>query len=125
MDETMKTRSLFEISKGSFNDPSRSVNMRISDANYWAPFKDMVYIGDGDTDVPALSLVRSKAGLGIAVYNAAKPVEETNKRLRNMRLNRRADLITPADFSVGSELEKYLIARCTQIRQRYEAEKPV
>lgn len=125
MDETMKTRSLFEISKGSFCDPKKTVNTRVDPQHYWAPFKNMVYIGDGDTDVPALSLVRSKGGLGIAVYDPSKSEEDVYRRLKNMRLNRRADLITAADFSVDGELFSYLAARCTQIRQRYEAERAV
>ncbi len=122
MDETMKTRSLFEISKGSFNNPDRPVNARLQPEEYWAPFGNLVYVGDGDTDIPALSLIRSRGGVGIAVYNPAKPLPEVNRRLRGIRLHRRADLVTEADFSPASELSHYLLNRCTQIRQRYEAE---
>ena len=89
------------------------------------PFNNIIYIGDGPTDVPALSLVRDKGGLGVAVYNSAKESDEINKRLRQMRLDKRADLITPADFSLKGELYKYLETRCIQIKQRYEAEKSI
>jgi hypothetical protein len=123
MDETMKTRSLFEISKGVFDDPEVRVNTRVEEKKLWVPFKNMIYVGDGDTDVPALSLVRYKGGLGIAVFNPKKSKEDVQKRLHNMRLDKRADLITPADFSIGGELFEYIRARCVQIRQRYEAEK--
>ena len=123
MDETVKTRSLFEISKGSFNDQSKQVNTRVEEKNLWAPFKNVIYVGDGPTDVPALSLVRDKGGLGIAVYNSSKAPDEINRRLKQMRLDKRADLITPADFSYSGELFKYLKTRCIQIRQKYEAEK--
>jgi 2-hydroxy-3-keto-5-methylthiopentenyl-1-phosphate phosphatase len=125
MDETMKTRSLFEISKGSFEDRERSVNRRVADEDRWAPFENMVYIGDGDTDVPALSLVRSQGGLGVAVYDPAKSEEDVNKRLRQMRLDKRTDLITPADFREQSELFEFLRVRCVQIAQRYRAEQAV
>src|SRR5256885_2144090 len=57
MDETMKTRSLFEIAKGSFLHKDQSVNRKVPREQYWAPFKNIIYIGDGPTDVPALSLV--------------------------------------------------------------------
>ncbi len=123
MDETMKTRSLFEISKGSFNDPTRSVNSRVGSDDYWAPFTNLIYIGDGDTDVPALSLVRSHGGVAIAVYNPNKTIEEVNKRLKGIRAHRRADFITQADFSSRGQLFGYLFGRCIQIRQRYEAER--
>lgn len=125
MDETVKTRSLFEISKGSFNDPHKQVNSRIEEPHLWAPFKNFIYLGDGDTDVPALSLVRSKGGLGVAVYDPDKSREYVNNRLKRMRLDKRADLITPADFSVKSELFGYLKNRCIQIRQRYAAEQAI
>jgi hypothetical protein len=125
MDETMKTRSLFEISKGSFQDRDNSVNKRVTPENRWAPFENMIYIGDGDTDVPALSLVRSHGGLGVAVFNSAKNKEDVDKRLRQMRLDKRADLITAADFDEKGELFDFLRTRCIQIAQRYRAQQLV
>ncbi|MFA4993951.1 MAG: hypothetical protein WC521_01440 [Bdellovibrionales bacterium] len=123
MDETVKTRSLFEISKGSFRNKKIKVNTRIRNDKYWAPFSDMIYIGDGDTDVPSLSLVRSKGGMGVAVYNSQKSATEIQNRLHNMSLDKRADFITPADFSFDGALLKFIESRCIQIRQRCEAAK--
>lgn len=125
MDETMKTRSLFEISKGSFMDKEHSVNRRVSEEELWAPFQNIVYVGDGDTDVPALSLVRHNGGKGIAVYDPEKKKDDVNKRLRNMRLDKRTDLITPADYSPNGELFGYLSAICRIICHRYGAHQPV
>lgn len=125
MDETMKTRSLFEISKGSFQDRDNSVNRRVPVENRWAPFSNMIYIGDGDTDVPALSLVRSQGGLGVAVYDPSRSKADVDKKLRNMRLDKRADLITPADFREQGELFEFLRMRCVQIAHRYHAERSV
>lgn len=125
VDETMKTRSLFEISKGAFHDPNKQVNTRVPEANLWAPFRDMIYIGDGPTDVPALSLTRDRGGIGVVVHDPNKTDDEVNKRLKSMRLDRRADLITKADFSFGGELFEYIQARCIHIKHRYEAEKSI
>jgi hypothetical protein len=75
--------------------------------------------------VPSLSLVRSRGGIGIAVYDPSKPKAKVDERLKNMRLDKRADLITPAEFSVRSELFKYLSSRCEQIGLRYRAEQTV
>ncbi len=119
MDETMKTRSLFEISKGSFFNPEKSVNVRVPER--WVPFENMIYIGDGDTDIPALSLVRDQGGTGIAVYNPERPKRDIKKKLERMSLDKRADLITKSDFSLDGELFKYIENRCLQICQRYEA----
>lgn len=122
MDETVKTRSLFEISKGAFNNPNIKVNTRVPASSYWAPFNNIIYIGDGDTDVPALSLTRSKGGLGVAVYNPDHTEEKIQTRFEQMRLDKRTDLITAADFSIDSELYNYIRTRCIQIKQRYQAE---
>jgi phosphoglycolate phosphatase-like HAD superfamily hydrolase len=122
MDETMKTRSLFEISKGSFRVQDHSVNRRIAKDDLWTPFENIIYIGDGDTDVPALSLVRSRGGMGIAVYDPAAPKEKTDERLKHMRLDKRADLITAAKFGAKDELFEFLSMRCKQIAHRYCAE---
>ena len=125
MDETMKTRSLFEISKGSFRDKNKSVNVRVPEEERWVPFRNMIYVGDGDTDVPALSLVRSQGGLGVAVFDPQKPKADVDKKLRQMRLGKRADLITSANFSEGGELFDFLSVRCLQIAHRYRAEKAI
>ncbi len=122
MDETMKTRSLFEISKGSFEDPKKPVNKRVDSSELWAPFSNFIYIGDGPTDVPALSLTRYNGGCGVVVYNEEKSEKDIKSRLKEMSLDKRADFITPADFSLNGELFKYLEQRCIQIKQRYEAE---
>lgn len=122
MDETMKTRSLFEISKGSFENEDRGVNKKIPDSKLWSPFSNTIYIGDGDTDVPALSLTRSKGGKGIVVYNPAFDKEKRDNRLKSMRANKRADLITAADYKLKSELHSYIVTFCEIIRQKYEAQ---
>jgi 2-hydroxy-3-keto-5-methylthiopentenyl-1-phosphate phosphatase len=125
MDETMKTRSLFEISKGSFRDKDSGVNRRIPHEKLWAPFENVIYVGDGDTDVPALSLVRHLGGLGIAVYDPDLEPSKRKKKLENLSLDERADLITPANFDAGGELFEYLEARCLQIALRYRASKAI
>lgn len=125
MDETMKTRSLFEISKGTFEDTSKGVNLKVEDANLWAPFQDIVYVGDGLTDVPSLSLTRYRGGMGVVVYDPEKKDTEVSKRLKTMRLDKRADLITKATFDEKGELFEFLVNRCVQIKQRYEAAQAV
>lgn len=122
MDETMKTRALFEISKGSFIDPKKGVNKWVAKNDRFAPFDNFIYIGDGPTDVPSLSLTRYNGGLGVVVYNEDNSDEYIHKRLKKMSSEKRADLITPANFSLKGELYKFIEARCIQIKQRYEAE---
>jgi len=120
MDETMKTRSLFEISKGSFEDEKKPVNAKIEDKHLWAPFSNMIYIGDGPTDIPSLALTRTKGGLGIVVYNPTAPNEKVNGKLKEMRS--RMDFVSQANFALNGELFNYMKNRCEQIRQKYEAD---
>lgn len=121
MDETMKTRALFEISKGSFHN-NNPVNQRVEDKNLWCPFENIIYIGDGNTDIPALALVKERGGYGIVVYDQDKPENEIRKKLTNMSADRRCDLITPAIYTSNSVLFKAIHAKCNQILQKYEAE---
>ena len=122
MDETMKTRALYEISKGVFNSTVKAVNKRVEKENLWCPFDNFIYIGDGPTDIPALSLTRTYGGYGIVVFNPDKDKEEVKKKLRDMSADSRCDLITKVDFSLNSDLFSSIKNRCNQILQKYEAE---
>ena len=122
MDETMKTRALFEISKGSFEKPHEChVNKRVSEENRFCSFKDMIYVGDGFSDVPALSLVRSQGGMGIIVFDSSLSRPDRSVKINPLKQDRRADLITEADFSRSGELFKTVKAKCLQIQQKHAA----
>ena len=123
MDETMKTRSMFEISKGSFLFENKAVNDRVPNDSLWAPFENIVYIGDGYSDVPAFSLVRSKGGMGIAVHDPELSKGDIDKKHGKLRTDKRADLVTEAIFETSGDLFKFLSSRCEQICHRYHAAK--
>ena len=122
MDETIKTRALYEISKGIFNSTVTAVNKRVEKENLWCPFNNFIYIGDGPTDIPALSLTRTYGGYGIVVFNPKKNKKEIKQKLKDMSADSRCDLITKVDFSLNSELFFSIKNRCHQILQKYEAE---
>jgi hypothetical protein len=69
--------------------------------------------------------VRSQGGIGVVVYDPGKSKDAVDQRLRQMRLDKRADIITPANYSEKSELFEYLSFRCKQIALRYRAEQSV
>jgi len=122
MDETMKTRALYEISKGVFNSTVKVVNKRVEKEKLWCSFDNFIYIGDGPTDIPALSLTRTYGGYGIVMFNPKKNKKETKKKLKDMSADSRCDLITKVDFSLDSDLFHSIKNRCSQILQKYEAE---
>jgi 2-hydroxy-3-keto-5-methylthiopentenyl-1-phosphate phosphatase len=120
MDETAKTRAIIEISKGSFQEEKRHVNHYVPEK--WVEFPNMIYVGDGFSDIPALSLTRDRGGTGIVVFDDKKPVEKINEKMKAIRKGKRSDLITSADFSIDGELFNFIKTKCKQIRHRIEAQ---
>ena len=96
---TNKTQFLFRISKGvlDWNDPG--VNDYFPQDEIRVPFRNMIYIGDSDTDIPCMKLVNSYGGYSIGVYNA-----ETNDRTKvhKMMRDNRIKYFASADYRDGS-----------------------
>lgn len=102
---TSKTQFLFRINKGVFDvTENDGLNEFMPEEKRPVPFRNMVYIGDGLTDVPCMKLVRTNGGHSIAVYQNNK--EAVNKLL----LQGRVDYVLKADYSKSSELEKAVFA---------------
>lgn len=99
---TNKTQFLFRIEKGilDVNDPA--VNDYFSLEKMRVPFRNMIYIGDSDTDVPCMKLVTSYGGHSIGVYN-----EESGDKTKVYKMMRdgRIRYFVPADYRVGRELD--------------------
>ena len=100
---TNKTQFLFRISKGvlDWNDPG--VNDYFPQDEIRVPFRNMIYIGDSDTDIPCMKLVNSYGGYSIGVYNA-----ETNDRTKvhKMMRDNRIKYFASADYRDGSEMDR-------------------
>lgn len=99
---TNKTQFLFRIEKGvlDINDPA--VNESFSPEKIRIPFRNMVYIGDSDTDVPCMKLVNTYGGHSIGVYNA-ETMDKT--KVYKMMRDGRIRYFAPADYREGTELD--------------------
>jgi len=100
---TNKTQFLFRIEKGvlDINDPG--VNEYFAPEDMRVPFRNMIYIGDSDTDVPCMKLVNSYGGHSIGVYHTkTKDKTKVYKMMREGRIK----YFAPADYSKGAELDK-------------------
>lgn len=101
---TNKTQFIFKINKGveSVYD-SKRVNTYIEEDKRPVPFKRMIYVGDGTTDIPCMRLVKNFGGHSIAVYNPDQKGarRDMNSLIRDNRVN----YVCPADYSVDSEID--------------------
>lgn len=96
---TSKTQFLFRIEKGVLDVNDFAVNDFFAPEDIRVPFRNMVYIGDSDTDIPCMKLVNTYGGHSIGVYNAEKT------KVYKMMRDRRIKYYVPADYSEGSELD--------------------
>lgn len=101
---TGKTQILFRIQKGVMDVNDSAVNEHFAPEDIRVPFRNMVYIGDSDTDVPCMKLVNDNGGYSIGVYNGDKA--KVYKMIRDGRIR----YYTPADYTEDSELDKLVKA---------------
>jgi len=101
--DTLKTQFLFRINKGK-EDMRESINTHMPIHERPIPFENILYIGDGLTDVPCMSVTKKNNGYTIAVYQSNK--EETIKVCEELIIGERVDFVVEADYRKSSELEK-------------------
>ena len=104
---TNKTQFLFRISKGILNVNDQGVNDFLGTDEIRVPFRNMVYIGDSDTDVPCMKLVNSYGGHSIGVYNPE--TNDKSKVYKKMREGR-IKYFMPADYREDTEIDKLIKA---------------
>lgn len=104
---TNKTQYLFRIRNADFNlYDSVTINKHKVGQKYAVPFKRMIYIGDGETDVPCMKLVRTYGGYSIAVYD---PNSEFKKQQADDLMRyARADFSCPANYAENSLIDKVI-----------------
>lgn len=95
---TNKTQFLFRIEKGTLNINDPGVNESFDPKDVRVPFRNIVYIGDSDTDVPCMKLVNSYGGHSIAVYN---PNNNDKTQAYKMMREGRIKYYAPANYLDG------------------------
>ena len=114
---TNKTQFLFRIQKGvlDINDPG--VNDYIRPEEQRVPFRNMIYIGDSDTDIPCMSLVNVNGGHSIGVYD---PDSKNKDKVYKMMQHHRIRYYASADYTDGSDLDT-VVKQIIQKTAAYEA----
>jgi hypothetical protein len=104
---TTKTQHLFRINKGvESNWDNARVNRWIPNAERPVPFTRMIYLGDGDTDIPSMKMVRHQGGHSIAVFDPEKWRRlEAQSKVYDLISEDRAHFVVPADYTEGSQLD--------------------
>ena len=100
---TNKTQFLFRIVKGVLDVNDSAVNNYFAPEDLRVPFRNMIYIGDSDTDIPCMKLVNSNGGHSIGVYDVQ--TRDRNK-VYQMIHDERIKYFAPADYTEDSELDR-------------------
>lgn len=110
VDNTSKTRAIFEINKG----PDVDVNARVDEGDRRIPIRNMIYIADGPSDVPVFSVLNSKNGRCLGVYQDESNYDGVKRLIDDGRVHN----IERADFSEGSGAHMWLASTIREIADR-------
>lgn len=106
LDNTTKTRAVFEINKGSNKLPEIDVNAMIPDADRRVPFQNMIYVADGPSDIPVFSLINRYGGRTFAVYQpeSSKEFAQVNR----LQKQKRVQSFGEANYTRGSQTAMWI-----------------
>jgi hypothetical protein len=108
IDNTTKTRAIFEINKGIGKIDGIDVNSKIPKDLRRVQFENMIYIADGPSDIPAFSVVKQNGGATFAIY--PKGDVKAMRQVEQMRTDGRVDMYAEADYS--KDTTAYLWITC-------------
>lgn len=99
---TAKTQFVYRINKGVLDvSNDRDLNASMPDDSKRVPFPNMIYMGDGLSDVPCMKMMRAYGGQAIAVYSRSN-----RPGVEDLLAKGRVDYIFPADYREGTALDK-------------------
>lgn len=124
---TTKTQYLFRINKGIDNCwDNDAVNRWQPMAERPIPFERMIYIGDGDTDIPSMKMVRQQRGYSVAVFDPAQwPKPDMQRKIYHLIAEDRAHFFAEANFLIGTQLDitvKGVLGRIAREEAGYRGE---
>ena len=114
---TTKTQFLFRINKGSHDiSDERAINKFVEMKDRPVPFPNIVYVGDGETDVPCFRLVKDLGGLSIVVFRPRN--KSARDKANNLIRDGRAHCLAPADYRDDKELDRIVKAQIDLVAGR-------
>ncbi len=122
VDYTAKTQYLFKIQKGIFSSrDAKRVNESMAEENKRIPFSNMIYFGDGETDVPSMKVVSMFGGHTVAVFDPANPAKRASAR--KLQRQGRASFISPANYARDSRTFRLVCSIIDKIKADHELKK--
>lgn len=119
VDYTAKTQFMFKIQKGIFSSQDQNrVNESTSDDKKRIPFSNMIYFGDGQTDVPCMKIVQMFGGNSVAVYNPEAP--RRRDVAEKLRRQGRVNFVAPAVYTKDSKAFRIVCAIIDKIKAQSE-----
>ena len=113
---TSKTQFIFRINKGIRDiTESKALNSFTPQNERRIPYRNMIYIGDGLTDVPCMKMVKVNGGHSIGVFQGGD-----DRQVRDLISHDRVNFATPADYSKGSEIESIVQKLIVRIKKETE-----
>lgn len=102
---TTKTQYLFRINKGVENHwDNEAINRYMPEASRPVPFSRMIFIGDGDTDIPAMKMLTYQGGHSVAVYDEQLQKSDLSK-IHRLISDSRVDFVAPGNYEEKSQME--------------------
>jgi hypothetical protein len=106
LDNTTKTRAIFEINKGTNKISDIDVNAKIPDEDRRVPIQNMIYVADGPSDIPVFSIVNRFGGRTFAVYQPGS--NEEFSQVNNLQKQGRVQSYGEADYAQGSQTAMWI-----------------
>ena len=120
---TTKTQYLFRINKGALDlSDDSEINRFVEQHKRPMPFENMVYIGDGATDVPCFRLVKDQGGLSIAVFRPHK--KNAQNKAQQLFQDGRVHNVVSANYQEQKDLDRLVKAYIRIVAARYHLAKP-
>lgn len=116
IDNTSKTKAIFEINKGANKDHDVDVNVKMNLDQRRVDFKNMIYIADGPSDVPAFSVIKGRGGATFAIYPHGNI--SAFKQVEKLRQDDRIDMFAEADYSDNTTANMWICNKIQEFAER-------
>jgi len=115
LDNTTKTRAIFEINKGTNKISDINVNAKIPDEDRRVPIQNMIYIADGPSDIPVFSIVNRFGGRTFAVYQPGSTEEFS--QVNRLQKQGRVQSYGEAEYTLGSQTAMWIENAVSEIAE--------